>query len=77
MLTIGIRCVNEFALLGTLFGYFETDRSLDECIAFMGTKEVNTRWQKAMSKYFPDAGSLKPDEVMVELEEVMFINKLD
>jgi L-rhamnose mutarotase len=64
-------------MIGTLFGYFESDRTLEQCVQCMSTKSINETWQHAMRKYFPDTATQNPDDVMVELEEIMFINPTD
>ncbi len=56
---------------GVMFGYFETEESLQAAQAKMAKKEVNTRWQKFMAPYF-DANA-RPDEMFVELEEVFHL----
>src|SRR5262245_15171905 len=53
---------------GLMFGYFETEESLQTAQAKMAAKEVNTRWQEFMAPYFDDNG--RPDENFMELEEV-------
>ena len=52
---------------GLIFGYFETDDSLQTAQAKMAATEVNARWQSFMAP-FTD-GSARPDESFVELEE--------
>ena len=52
---------------GLIFGYFETDESLQAAQAKMASKEVNTRWQESMSE-FVDSNA-RPDETFIELEE--------
>lgn len=55
---------------GTLFGYFETLESLQAAIAAMEQTEVNGRWQAKMAPYFELPPGARPDQMMVELEEV-------
>ncbi|MDZ4763034.1 MAG: L-rhamnose mutarotase [Chloroflexota bacterium] len=55
---------------GMLFGYFETPTSLQQAQAEMANKEVNARWQAAMSHYFELPPGARPDQMMMELEEV-------
>lgn len=57
---------------GLMFGYFETEESLQAAQAKMAVKEVNTRWQEFMASYF-DA-NVRPDETFVELEEVFHLD---
>ena len=52
---------------GWIFGYFETDDSLQAAQAKMAATEVNARWQDFMAP-FTDANA-RPDESFVELEE--------
>ncbi len=35
---------------GTLFGYFESDRTLQECLKAMEKEAINAKWQAAMQK---------------------------
>eukprot|EP00054_Salpingoeca_dolichothecata_P013780 m.77096 g.77096 ORF g.77096 m.77096 type:complete len:110 (-) comp20653_c0_seq1:161-490(-) len=58
---------------GLLFGYFETELSLQECLANMEKEEINAKWQKEMQKFFPAESSKRPDQQMIELEEVMHL----
>ena len=55
-----------------MFGYFETEESLQVAQAKMAIKEVNTHWQEFMAPYF-DANS-RPDEMFMELEEVFHLD---
>ena len=57
---------------GLMFGYFETEESLQAAQAKMAAKEVNTRWQEFMAPYF-DANA-RPDENFMELEEVFHLD---
>jgi L-rhamnose mutarotase len=54
---------------GTLFAYLES-RDPAKAFAWLGTTEVNERWQKAMDKYFvkKDPSTLGPE--VAPLEEV-------
>ena len=52
---------------GLVFGYFETEESLQTAQAKMAATDVNTRWQEFMAP-FVDANA-RPDETFVELEE--------
>lgn len=51
---------------GLIFGYFETEHSLQHAQAAMAVTDVNTRWQQFMTP-FVDANT-RPDETFVELE---------
>ncbi|MDQ7025614.1 MAG: L-rhamnose mutarotase [Anaerolineae bacterium] len=55
---------------GMLFGYFETPESLQAALAGMESKEVNARWQKLMSPYFEIPEGARPDQMLMELEEI-------
>jgi len=55
---------------GLMFGYFETPESLQAAIACMEGTEVNGRWQAAMGKYFELPPGARPDQSMMEIEEV-------
>lgn len=59
---------------GTLFGYFETPSGLQAAVDGMAKEEVNARWQKMMSPYFEALDGSRPDEMMLELEEVFHLD---
>ena len=59
---------------GLLFGYFETPESFQAALDGMAREEVNARWQDFMAPYFEALGEARPDEVMVELEEVFHLD---
>ncbi len=59
---------------GLLVGYFETPESLQAAQAGMAGEEVNARWQASMAPFFEALGGLKPDEGMLELEEVFHLD---
>ena len=62
-----------FALLradGLLFGYFETPHDLATATAQMAATEVNARWQEFMAPYFESPDNARPDQMLVELEEI-------
>jgi L-rhamnose mutarotase len=58
---------------GLLFGYFETPISLEAARAAMAQTEVNARWQALMAPYFELPPGARPDEMLVELEEVFHL----
>ena len=58
---------------GTLFGYLETD-DFQKCLAAMDGLEVNTRWQASMKPYFESLEGKRPDESMMQLEEVFHLD---
>jgi L-rhamnose mutarotase len=59
---------------GTLFGYFEATESFQASLDGMAREEVNARWQAAMSPFFEALGGARPDEMMLELEEVFHLD---
>jgi L-rhamnose mutarotase len=54
---------------GTVVGYVETD-DIDAARAGMAQRDVNARWQAAMSRFFDGAG---PDAQMTTLTEVFHL----
>jgi L-rhamnose mutarotase len=58
---------------GLLFGYFETPDSFRAALDGMAGEEVNARWQEFMAPYFEALGGGRPDEMMLELEEVFHL----
>ncbi len=59
---------------GLLFGYVETPEGLQTAIEGMETEEINARWQKFMEPYFEALEGLRPDESMLELEEIFHLD---
>jgi len=59
---------------GLLFGYFETPHDLATVTAKMAEKEVNTRWQELMAPYFESPDNARPDQMLVELEEIFHLD---
>jgi L-rhamnose mutarotase len=59
---------------GTLFGYMETPENLQTALADMAKEEVNARWQEFMAPYFESLQGGRPDEMMLELEEVFHLD---
>lgn len=57
---------------GLVFGYFETEESLQAAQAKMAATEVNARWQAFMSQFTDDQG--RPDEAFVELIEYFHLD---
>ena len=55
---------------GTLFWYFEAEKSFDESLKGMSGEEINEKWQKFMKPYFDNINENNPDEAMIELDEV-------
>lgn len=59
---------------GLLFGYFETPQDLQSALAGMAEEDVNRRWQEFMAPYFEALEGGRPDERMLELEEVFHLD---
>lgn len=59
---------------GLLFGYFETEESFEAALEGMDEEEVNARWQAAMAPYFEAPPGSRPDQNMIELEEVFHLD---
>ena len=57
---------------GVIFGYFETEESLQAAQAKMALKEINTHWQESMSQ-FVDSNA-RPDETFIELQEYFHLD---
>jgi L-rhamnose mutarotase len=57
---------------GLIFGYFETEESLETAQSKMASRDINTRWQEFMSP-FTDANA-RPDENFLELEEYFHLD---
>ncbi len=55
---------------GLLFGYFETPAGLAEAQAAMARTAVNARWQALMAPFFEIPPGARPDQMLVELEEI-------
>jgi L-rhamnose mutarotase len=59
---------------GLLFGYVEVAESFQASLDGMAKEEVNARWQAFMSPYFEALDGLRPDESMMQLEEVFHLD---
>lgn len=59
---------------GLLFGYFETPHSLAVATEQMAEHEVNTRWQESMAPFFESLDNSRPDNMLIELEEVFHLD---
>jgi len=55
---------------GLLFGYFETPDSFQAALEGMSKEEVNLRWQERFKPYFEVLEGNRPDQSMLELEEI-------
>ncbi len=58
---------------GLMFGYVEVSDTFQAALDGMADEDVNTRWQEFMSPYFESSDGGRPDESMVELEEVFHV----
>lgn len=59
---------------GLVFGYFEAEESFEASLEGMAGEDVNTRWQEFMAPYFETPPGARPDQSMVELEEVFHLD---
>jgi L-rhamnose mutarotase len=57
---------------GLIFGYFETEESLNTAQEKMAAKEINTRWQEFMAPFVDS--NVRPDETFIELEEYFHLD---
>ena len=57
---------------GLLFGYLETP-NFDQALAEMAEKDINARWQAEMAPFFEALEGQRPDEGMLQLEEVFHL----
>jgi L-rhamnose mutarotase len=57
---------------GLIFGYFETEESVQAAQAKMAAKEINTRWQESMAQFMDS--NARPDETFIELEEYFHLD---
>ena len=58
---------------GLLFGYLET-LDFDQALAGMAEKNVNARWQAEMAPFFESLDGQRPDEGLLQLEEVFHLD---
>jgi L-rhamnose mutarotase len=56
----------------SLFGYFETP-DLQAALDGMAKKEVNDRWQAMMGEFFVSLNGSRPDEGLLQLEDVFYL----
>jgi L-rhamnose mutarotase len=59
---------------GLLVGYVEPEASFAASLAGMNQEEVNARWQALMAPYFESPANARPDQMMVELEQVFHLD---
>ena len=55
---------------GQMFGYVEVTDSFQASLDGIAGEDVNLRWQEMMASYFEIPEGVRPDQSMVELEEV-------
>ena len=59
---------------GLLFGYFETPESFEAALAGMAKEEINLKWQELMKPFFEGIEGYRPDQSMLELEEIFHLD---
>ncbi len=59
---------------GLLFGYFETPVDFKTALAGMDKEEANLRWQNFMKPFFEILDNARPDQAMLELEQVFHLD---
>ena len=58
---------------GLLFGYFEAEEGFQASLDGMTKEAINEKWQAFMAPYF-ESISGRPDENMMELEEIFHLD---
>jgi L-rhamnose mutarotase len=59
---------------GLLFGYFEAAEDFQASLDGMSKEAINIKWQEFMGPYFEALGGARPDQNMMELEEVFHLD---
>ena len=59
---------------GLLFGYFEAEESFAAALEGMDNEDVNARWQAEMAPFFEAPPGSRPDQNMIELEEIFHLD---
>ena len=59
---------------GLLFGYVETEKDLETSQSAMEKEDINQLWQEMMSPFFEIPPGAKPDQMLIELEEVFHLD---
>ena len=59
---------------GLLFGYFETPSTFEAALKAMAQQTVNENWQSLMGSYFEALNGGRPDERMLELQEIFHLD---
>jgi L-rhamnose mutarotase len=55
---------------GLMFGYFEASESFEASLAGMAKEPASLKWQEFMKPYFEVLEGMRPDQSMIELEEI-------
>ena len=58
---------------GLLFGYLETP-DFEQARAGMADREINARWQAEMAPFFEALAGQRPDEGLLQLEEIFHLD---
>lgn len=58
---------------GTVYGYFESPHDFKTAMARMGKEEVSSRWGQAMKGMAEPPDPAHPDQFIVELEDVFYL----
>ena len=58
---------------GLMFGYVEVPDNFQAALDGMAKEDANSRWQALMEPFFESAGGGRPDENMVQLQEVFHL----
>mgnify|MGYP006154739991 FL=1 len=58
---------------GLMFGYVEVSDSFQAALDGMSIEDANSRWQALMEPFFESSAGGRPDENMVQLEEVFHL----
>ena len=59
---------------GLLFGYVETEKDLETSLSAMEKEHINQLCQEMMSPFFEIPPGAKPDQMLIELEEVFHLD---
>jgi L-rhamnose mutarotase len=59
---------------GMLFGYVETTNGLQPALDGMATEPANIKWQEIMKPFFEILQGARPDQSMIELEEIFHLD---
>ena len=59
---------------GLMFGYFETPQSFAAALSGMAKESINAKWQELMKPISRGLSGDRPDQSMIELEEVFHLD---